>query len=1017
MTPPTPSPLPVAAEALLAASPAALACVATDGRLRSLNPAFARLAPGATAGDALADALGLVRTQPDALAPLLERGGEALFERAAGALPRWLRLRAGVLDAAHRVVDAEPADELVAARAEAAHLGELLDLARDLGRIGVWERDVRTGRGWWDRHVFRMRGFEGEGEAPPLATAIELIVPDDREAFVDTYSASMGSPGQYQHRYRIVRPDGERRVLQSQWVVKAGADGTPERAVGLIVDDTEAHEQARVHDEMVSSLALAVDLAGIAIWRHDLATDRMHYNEQGFKVLQMAPRPEGLSLAEVRALIHPDDLPQVLESARSALESGRPTDMEARYRRADGQWRTVMTRRVLLRDGAGRPAAFIGVALDVTDRIDESRRAVELGRRFELATRTAGIGYWSVEGQQERARWSDQMRAIHGLPEHAPVPTLQEWLAGFVHPDDRRTVERRLSDWVKSGRLSVETDLRIVRPGGEVRHLISHSRLEGTGPHRLLFGLTIDVTERRRVKMALREASERAALAARSAGLGTWELDLRTGEPYWDAQMWRLRGLEPQAIAPGDSQRIALVHPDDRARVERHMERAMVEDQPSDYEFRVMLPDGRVRWLASRSVPVRDENGRTLRRIGVNWDVTDVRTAEAVRREREVAQRESQAKSKFLARMSHELRTPLNGVLGFAQLLLAEDSGVDDAAVARRRRVEQIRSAGQHLLALINDVLDLSGLEGGEMRVVLQPVPLAALMAETTPLLEPLLRANEVELACGPLDVVPLADAKRLRQVLLNLLTNAVKYNRPGGRVAVEAVQHGQQVIVRVADTGRGMNDEQLRQLFEPFNRLGIEGEGIEGTGIGLSIVKAFVDRMGGSIHVDSQPGVGSLFELRLPDAALRPRAPAAPSPSRPQPLAPADGAPRGTLLYVEDNAVNALIVSELVARRPDLRLHVAPDGTSGVRMALDLRPDLILLDMQLPDFDGHEVLRRVRAEPSTAKIPVIALSANAMPEDIERALRAGMAAYWTKPLDFEAFDSAIRTLFGPPPD
>jgi CheY-like chemotaxis protein len=173
---------------------------------------------------------------------------------------------------------------------------------------------------------------------------------------------------------------------------------------------------------------------------------------------------------------------------------------------------------------------------------------------------------------------------------------------------------------------------------------------------------------------------------------------------------------------------------------------------------------------------------------------------------------------------------------------------------------------------------------------------------------------------------------------------------------------------------------------------------------------------MGGSIHVDSQPGVGSLFELRLPDAALRPRVPPAPTPSRPQPLAAADGAPRGTLLYVEDNAVNALIVSELVARRPDLRLHVAPDGTSGVRMALDLRPDLILLDMQLPDFDGHEVLRRVRADPTMAKTPVIALSANAMPEDIERALRAGIAAYWTKPLDFEAFDSAIRTLFGPPP-
>jgi CheY-like chemotaxis protein len=177
---------------------------------------------------------------------------------------------------------------------------------------------------------------------------------------------------------------------------------------------------------------------------------------------------------------------------------------------------------------------------------------------------------------------------------------------------------------------------------------------------------------------------------------------------------------------------------------------------------------------------------------------------------------------------------------------------------------------------------------------------------------------------------------------------------------------------------------------------------------------------MGGSIHVDSQPGVGSVFELRLADGSAQPpeapAEPAAPVSSRPIPLASSAQALRGTLLYVEDNPVNALIISELVARRTDLELHVAVDGTNGVRKALELRPDLILLDMQLPDFDGHEVLRRLRADPITAKIPVIALSANAMPEDIDRALRAGMSDYWTKPLDFRAFMASIDALFGPGP-
>ncbi|MFO1273256.1 MAG: PAS domain-containing protein [Rubrivivax sp.] len=760
----------------------------------------------------------------------------------------------------------------------------------------------------------------------------------------------------------------------------------------------------------------ALERSEVAFWYHDLASDRMYYNDRAFAVLQMAPRPEGLSLAEVRSLIHPDDLPTVLASAEASLASGLPTDMEARYRRRDGQWRTVLTRRVLERGADGRPRAFLGVALDVTDRIDESRRAVELARRLDFTIRAAGIGYWSHESDG-RSHWSEQMYAIHGLDPALAAPSPAEWRERLVHPDDRHELRRRLQDWERGGRPSLELDLRILRPDGEVRYVMTHSHIETHEGGRLRFGLVIDVTERRRVERALREASERAALAARSAGLGTWEMDLRTGEAYWDAQMWRLRGLEPRAIPPTESERLAMVHPDDRQRTQRVTEQSLLEDVPSNYEFRIVLPDGRVRWIASRSVPVRDERGQTVRRIGVNWDITDARTADAVRQEREIALLESQAKSKFLARMSHELRTPLNGVLGFAQLLLAEDGGSDAAAGTRRRRVEQIRAAGEHLLSLINDVLDLSSLQGGEMRITMQPVALAPLVAQTIPLLEPQLAAHDVRLSLGALDVSAMADPVRLRQVLLNLLSNAIKYNRPGGEVTLEAARHGSGVVLRVADTGRGMSDEQLRHLFEPFNRLGIEREGIEGTGIGLAIVKALVEHMGGSVHVDSQVGLGSLFELRLADASLL--SPVAPPPP-PRDAAPAPmatpGSRRGTLLYVEDNEVNALIISELVARRPDLTLHVAPDGGSGVKLALDLRPDLILLDMSLPDFDGHEVLRRLRAQPATARIPVIALSANAMPEDIDRALRAGMADYWTKPLDFAAFNASIERMFGPPP-
>ena len=562
-------------------------------------------------------------------------------------------------------------------------------------------------------------------------------------------------------------------------------------------------------------------------------------------------------------------------------------------------------------------------------------------------------------------------------------------------------------------------ELRILRTDGTVRHTVSHTRRERVADRQLVFGVVFDVTAQHRVEAELRSASERAALAARAVGLGTWEFELPARQARWDAQMWALRGLPPQLLAPGEEQRMASVHPEDRERVLQAQRAVEHSGAPLDQEFRVVWPDGRLRWLASRSIELGA--GGQRRRIGVNWDITEQRSAQAARQEREIAQRESVAKSKFLARMSHELRTPLNAVLGFSQLLLQDERGADAPAAERRRRLDHIRAAGEHLLSLINDVLDLSSLEGGELRIELQAVALAPLVTQTLALLGPQLDSRGVRVRTGPLDISVMADATRLRQVLLNLLSNAIKYNREGGEVRVEALPRGSTVLLRVVDSGQGMSDEQLLHHFEPFNRLGRDEKGdeaVEGTGIGLAIVKALVERMGGSVHVDSIAGVGSVFELRLQVMSVPAPAPGTDLPAAATPLEPPGAAPapaaaprRRQLLYVEDNPVNALIISELLSRRSDVALHLAVDGSSGVAQAQALRPDLVLLDMQLPDFDGFEVLRRLRAEPATAAIPCIALSANAMPEDIQRALRAGMQAYWTKPLDFKAFMTSIDAL------
>lgn len=550
---------------------------------------------------------------------------------------------------------------------------------------------------------------------------------------------------------------------------------------------------------------------------------------------------------------------------------------------------------------------------------------------------------------------------------------------------------------------------------------------------------------------ALRSAAERVALVTRAAGVGTWELDLQTGSARWDEQMWRLRGLEPRPGALSEIERLALVHPDDRERV-LALSRSAQRDQGSpEFEFRVVWPDGQVRWIASRSQVVRDEEGLAIQRIGVNWDSTEAREAAAMRHEHEMARRESQAKSRFMARMSHELRTPLNAVLGFTQLLLAEETGSDAAARARRERLQHVQGSGLHLLALVNDVLDLASLDSGELRVAREPVPLLALLQATLPMMEPLcgqhairMTPPEVDADTGAQTAMVWADTTRLRQVLVNLLGNAIKYSRPGGQVRLNLGRSpnadgaaSDDWVLAIADTGPGLDEQQQRQLFEPFNHFGAEHTAAEASGIGLTIAKSLVERMGGQLRLHSAPGAGSVFAIALPAAdepawlkqppasglATADGANAVMAPSggnlngvNAPGLVQAEGRPRGLrhrVLYIEDNPVNAMIVAELLSRRPDVELHIAENGTRGVAQAQTLLPTLVLLDMQLPDFNGLEVMRRLQADPATARLPCVVLSANAMPDDIERALRAGARAYWTKPLDFAAFLRALDGLLG----
>ncbi|MES2991164.1 MAG: PAS domain-containing protein [Pseudomonadota bacterium] len=991
-----------------------LALTDATGGLRWCNAAFTAatgLQPGASFLALAADHTAARST----LAAALEHGRDGTFEltlRGPGGDALWVDARVTTLGA-ERLWTLHDTTERHELATRAQHLSELLDMAQEFGRLGVWEREIPSGKGRWDRHVFGFWGMSPSDGTPDFALAASRVHPDDR---IDgRYEQSTRQAGRYNARYRVVQPDGKVRWLHSQWEVKNSPQGTPDRTIGIMMDDTDVYELARSLDHASAQLRLAAELADIVIWRHDLKTDQLHYNEHGFKVLRIPPREGGISLQEGRSYTHPDDVHKLAGSAVHSLHTDGPVDVETRHRWPDGSWRHMLVRRVVERDADNQPVAFVGISLDVTDQVERTRRAEQMTRRLEAAARAAHVGIWMTRIGTAHTEWNEQMYELFDRIDAGQPPTLSEWLRACVHPDDVERVGSEAHRYVAEARGVLEIEFRVVRRDDSIRWVVLRGDMDRSEPQLpRIFGIAMDVTDRHAAQAALHAVSERAALIAGHAGIGTWETEGPNGPGRWDEQMFRLRGLEPGPVAPDRAARLALVHPDDRATNLDSPGGADIGSAPTAYEFRILMPDGSHRWLASRSAALCDAHGNVVRRVGVNWDITEARNAELARQQAVLAERESEAKSQFLSRMSHELRTPLNAVLGFTQLLQLEARQTRNSG--QSSRLDHIRAAGEHLLRLIDNALDLSSLQSGTLALDLQAVPLACAIAQALPLVTDLAATHEVALHSAPPVATVQADPARLRQILLNLLSNAIKFNRPGGQVIVDGEIDGDMVRLNVRDTGRGLRSDQLEHLFEPFNRLGVENEGIEGSGIGLSIVKALVEGMHGQIAVSSVPGRGSVFEVSLPlanphrDAAAPPHAPEAPAPGAPR-------ARSGQLLYIEDNAVNVLLVEELVTSLSGLRLAAEGTGAAGVARARELLPDLILIDMQLPDFDGFEVLRQLRQHPETAGISCIALSANAMPEDIERGLAAGFDDYWTKPIKFKPFLDALDRIFPPRDD
>lgn len=619
----------------------------------------------------------------------------------------------------------------------------------------------------------------------------------------------------------------------------------------------------------------ALVLADVAVWRIDLARQRVHYNAVGFKALGLEQTPEGVSLDYVRARTHPDDVPKILRANEQAMAGDEVVDVVVRYRLPGQSWRQQLTRRVALRDDSGHTVGLAGIVLDVSELQREREQVQRLHEHTALAAQALGVGFWSNQPDRD-GRYTlvgdEQLHRIYACAPGQIAKDPAHWLRGFVHPDDREWVAQRLQQADERCEPLLDLRCRIINGQGQMRWLQSWTHRTLVQGQQATFGMELDVTDNQRAQQAQQRQQQREQFAIEAAGVGIWERDLNGHVLYWNQNMYRQRGCSSDDPRHPDAIMEQTTAQEDLQVVKDTYLQHIATGEPYRKELRLRLPDGRpggnLRWILSHGRPVRDAQGRVVGMAGVNLDVTERKNATLLEAEKRRAEQASQEKSAFMARMSHELRTPMNAVLGFSQLM--RDDTSQPLTGPQLKRLGLIEDAGQHLLKLINDLLEL-----------------------------------------------------------------AVRSDTPSGRSGPPEEVHG-----HLASSG-----------------------------------PALVTAATAAPHQHEQ----QQHRLRV--------------------------------LCVEDNPVNLLLVREVLALRPRVDLRCAEDGRSGVAEALRDPPDLLLLDLQLPDISGHQVLQQLRRQPALAACRFVALSADAMPESIESALAAGFDDYWTKPIEFGRFLAHIDQL------